>query len=156
MYWVRLTPAKINAYTFRNLPSAWWCGVRVIKITQLSCEVILRLNFFNKNPFRSIFWAVQGMAAELSTGVLLMQEIDNLNKNVSMLVIENKAVFTKKAKGKIKFVCGQGQEVKETFETLSESKKPQTIWMSAQGLDEDGDRVSYFEFHWTLKEKMDD
>ena len=152
---MRFTPAKINAYTFRNLPSAWCSGVRVIKITKLSCEVILRLNFFNKNPFRSIFWAVQGMAAELSTGVLLMQEINNINKDVSMLVIENKAEFTKKAKGKIKFVCSQGQEVKDIFQTLFESKKPQTIWMSAEGLDEEEDRVSYFEFHWTIKEKID-
>ena len=95
------------------------------------------------------------MAAELSTGVLLMQEINNLNKNISMLVIENKAEFTKKAKGKIKFVCSQGQEVKDIFQTLFESKKPQTIWMSAEGLDEEEDRVSYFEFHWTIKEKID-
>jgi len=148
-----MTPAKINLYTFWNLPSAWWSGVRVSTITEHSCCVTVRLAFFNKNPFRSIFWAVQGMAAELSTGVLLMREIQKANAKVSMLVLQNKASFSKKAKGKISFVCKQGEEVKKTFDTLRASKTPQTLWLSAVGIDEQGDEVAHFEFLWTLKEK---
>ena len=31
--------------------------------------VTVRHKWFNQNPFKSMFWAVQGMAAELSTGI---------------------------------------------------------------------------------------
>ena len=51
-----------------------------------------------------MFWAIQGMAAELSTGVLIMQEAKDLDIKISMLVINNKANFTKKAKGKLLFL----------------------------------------------------
>ena len=150
------TPAKINRFTFWKLPSAWWCGVRVRTLNKTSCTVSVQLNAINKNPFRSIFWAVQGMAAELATGVLLMREIEAAQKNVSMLVLQNKAQFTKKAKGKITFVCEEGLLVKERINILLQSKKPQTIWLKASGVDANGDRVAHFDFEWTLKEKSND
>ena len=62
---------SINYFLFFKLPSAYWSGVRVKSINNNECVVSVKLNWFNKNPFKSIFWAVQGMAAELSTGMLL-------------------------------------------------------------------------------------
>ena len=55
-----------------------------------------------------MFWAVQGMAAELSTGALIILKIKQLNQKISMLVLRNEAQFTKKAKGRITFECKQG------------------------------------------------
>ena len=40
------------------------------------------------------------MAAEFATGVLLMREIELSNKNISMLLVDVEAKFTKKAIGK--------------------------------------------------------
>lgn len=51
-----------------------------------------------KNPFSSMFWAVQGMAEELSKGALIILKIKQLNQKISMLVLRNEAQFTKKAK----------------------------------------------------------
>ena len=76
-----------NFFLFFNLPSAYWSGVRVKSIDDKTCLVKVRHNWFNKNPYKSIFWAVQGMSAELSTGLLLNQEIRNRRIKVSMLVI---------------------------------------------------------------------
>ena len=81
-----LTPKGINLFTFFNLPSAWWSGVRVEKITSVTCDVKVNLLWINKNPFKSIFWAVQGMAAELTTGLLVTKEIRERNVNISMNV----------------------------------------------------------------------
>ena len=74
---MKFSPSGINWYTFFNLPSAWWSGVRVTSLGATECEVKVRLNWFNKNPFRSMFWAIQGMAAELATAVLIMQAARN-------------------------------------------------------------------------------
>ena len=145
-----LTPKGINLFTFFNLPSAWWSGVRVVKITPVTCEVKVHLLWINKNPFNSMFWAIQGMAAELSTGVLIMQEAKDLDIKISMLVINNKANFTKKAKGELVFSCRPNDLIKNTFQNLLETKNPQTLWLQSRGIDEKGDTVSTFDFEWTL------
>ncbi len=150
---MELTPFGINLYTFFNLPSAWWCGVRVKKITRKYCSTKVNLNWINKNPFKSMFWAIQGMAAELSTGVLIMQASKSFKFDISMLVINNKATFTKKAKGQIVFSCNNGEAVEKTFTKLLKTNKSQTLWLQTIGVDEEGDIVSTFDFEWTLLRK---
>ena len=51
---------------FFKLPSAWWSGVRLHEITVEKCVVSVRHRWINQNPFKSMFWAVQGMAAEMT------------------------------------------------------------------------------------------
>ena len=150
---MELTPFGINLYTFFNLPSAWWCGVRVKKITRKCCSTKVNLNWINKNPFKSMFWAIQGMAAELSTGVLIMQASKSFKCDISMLVINNKATFRKKARGQIVFSCNNGEAVEKTFTKLFKTNKSQTLWLQAIGVDEEGDIVSTFDFEWTLLRK---
>jgi len=60
-----------NQMSFFWLPSAWLCGVRVDSFHTNSCTVRVKHGFLNKNPFNSLFWAVQGMAAEMPGGLLL-------------------------------------------------------------------------------------
>ena len=112
-----------------NLPSAFLCGVRVKHIDAEYCRVHVRHKWINKNPFKSMFWAVQGMAAELSTGALIIMKIKKLNRNISMLVIKNEAQFTKKAKGQIIFSCTQGQEIDMLLQKAIETGIGQTMWM---------------------------
>ena len=145
-----MTPFKINLYTFLKLPSAWFTGVRVREINSKLCVVNLRQSWINQNPFNSIFWAIQGMASELSTGALLMYYIKKSGRKFSMLVINNKGSFFKKARGRITFKCNQGEEVKKTVSLAIQKSKPQKIFMSSSGIDESGQKVSEFEFEWTI------
>ena len=147
---MKISPSGINLYTFLKLPSAWWCGVRIVTLTPEVCEAKVRLKWFNQNPFKSMFWAVQGMAAELATGILIMQGAKSSQSKISMLVINNKANFTKKAKGKLLFSCQPGDRIEKTFAALIETKESQTLWLQAKGTDEQGDIVSTFDFEWTL------
>ena len=147
---MKFSPFGINLYTFLKLPSAWWCGVRLVRITPEVCESSVRLKWFNQNPFKSMFWAVQGMAAELATGVLIMQAAKASQSKISMLVINNKSNFAKKAKGKLLFSCQPGDSIEKTLVALTETKEPQTLWLQAKGTDEQGDVVSTFDFEWTL------
>jgi hypothetical protein len=147
---MKFTPSKLNTFTFFKLPSVWWCGIRVTKIEDSYCEAKVVHRWINQNPFRSIFWAVQGMAAELTTGVLIMQAIKNSNRKISMLVLNNSANFSKKAKGKILFECNENQILSKAMNQLLETQVPQTIWLTSKGVDQNGDIVSTFEFEWTL------
>ena len=100
-----------------------------------------------------MFWAVQGMAAELSTGALIIMKIKQLNRNISMLVIKNEAQFTKKAKGQIIFSCTQGKEIDMLLQKAIETGIGQTITLTAEGRDASGDVVSVFNFLWSVKLK---
>ena len=146
---MKITPAAINKYTLFKLPAAYFTGVRVRSITDDFCKVSVRLSWVNQNPFRSMFWAVQGMADELSTGVLLMRKLSQQNIKASTLVIETKATFSKKAVGTAVFDCLQGPEISETISSLSQ--KPQQIWLHAKGIDQAGEEVCSFSFLWSLK-----
>ena len=67
----KITPFRANLFFFLKLPAAWLTGVRVDKIDDNSATVRLKHMWVNQNPFDSIFWAVQGMAAEISTSELV-------------------------------------------------------------------------------------
>ena len=144
---------KYNFFLFKDLPSAWLCGVRVRDLNDKKCIISVRHNWFNSNPFKSLYWAVQGMASELATGLAI---IDFANKNklkISMLVISNESKFLKKAKGLIRFECDQVNTVKKILSSLSKNKSTDKIKLKSTGYDESGDVVSEFVYEWSFKLK---
>lgn len=151
---MEFTPFKLNAFTFFKLPSAFWSGVRVKQITSENCKVSVKYSWFNQNPFKSMYFAVQAMAAEFTTGALVMFHIKSSGKNISMLVAQNKAVFTKKATGKITFTCTQGNEIAECIENAIRTNEGQTIWLTSIGINENGEQVSEMQFQWTIKSRI--
>lgn len=150
---MRFTAKKINQFTLVKLPSAYFCGVRAYSIDEQKCVVRVKHKWFNQNPFNSMYFAVQSMAAELSTGALVMNAIADSKKNISMLVLNTKANFSKKATGVITFTCTQGEEIRDVIQKAIETKEGQTLWMKSVGVNENGEVVSTMEFEWTLKAK---
>ncbi len=148
-----ITPQKINAFTFLKLPSAWWSGVRCKTINEEVCTVKVKHKWFNQNPFKSMYFATQAMAAELSTGALVMSFIKRSDARVSMLVARNEAVFTKKATGRITFECNDGHAIQAAIEKTVATGEGQTVWMESRGINQDGVQVSLFKFEWTVKKK---
>ena len=136
-----------------KLPSAYICGVRTKSLNPDSCVVTVRHRWINQNPFKSMFWAVQGMAAELSTGALVMLRIAESKKKISMLVLSNEASFTKKATGKITFTCQDGHLIQDAIDKTVATGEGQTFWMKAIGVNQDGVEVSTFRFQWTVRVK---
>ena len=150
---MKITPSKLNSFLMFKLPSAYFCGVRTKYLDDVKCIVSVKHRWINQNPFNSMFWAVQGMAAELTTGALVMAKIKQSGKNISMLVANNKATFTKKATGRITFECNEGHLIDDAIKKAIETGEGQTIWMKANGRNEDGVEVSSFKFEWTIKLK---
>ncbi|MDA8572515.1 DUF4442 domain-containing protein [Flavobacteriaceae bacterium] len=146
-----LTASKLNLFLVYNLPSAFLCGVRVKRINDEQCHVGVRHKWINKNPFKSMFWAVQGMAAELATGALIIMKIKQSNKKVSMLVVKNEAQFFKKAKGRITFQCTQGKAIDSILQNAIKTGEGYSFTLTAEGRDEANDVVSTFNFMWSIK-----
>lgn len=144
---------KLHLYLLLKLPSAFFTGVRVKTINDKSCQTTVSLSWINQNPFKSMFWAIQGMAAELSTGLLIMNKIKNSGHNISMLVLHNKASFYKKGKGKLHFSCDQGNEIDHIIQAAINTGEGQTLKLVSKGINTDQICVSEFEFEWTLKRR---
>ncbi|RWX02512.1 DUF4442 domain-containing protein [Flavobacterium cerinum] len=150
---MEFTPSKLNTFLFVKLPSAYWSGVRVKEISTTSCTATVKHRWFNQNPFDSMYFAVQAMAAELTTGALVMYHIKKSGKKISMLVANNKGNFTKKARGRITFTCNDGHLIEEAIAKAIATGEGQTFWMHSFGKDEAGDQVSHMEFEWSIKVK---
>jgi len=148
-----LNPLKFKAFLMTSLPMGWLSGMKVTEFTDDKATVLIRHKFLNKNPFKSMFWAVQGMAAEMSTGVQVLDRLEKSPHKISMLVLNMDASFSKKAVGKIRFTCEDGGKLDDIFEKVNNSDDGHTAELTSVGIDDDGDEVSRFTFTWTLKKK---
>ena len=126
-------------------------GMRIKRLNEEQCTVSVPFKWINKNPFKSIFWAAQGMAAELTTGSLIKNVIKESGVNVSYLVVENKSSFYKKATGKIIFECNQGKELQDLFNSFDQHNNKAIIELKSIGIDSNNIKVSEFSFTWSLK-----
>jgi hypothetical protein len=140
-----------NTLSFFALPAAWICGVRVDSLIEDKCVVRVKHRWINQNPFKSLFWAVQGMAAEMAGGLLLMNKINKSGQSIAMLLVGSSSVFTKKATGKILFTYDQGEDLDKLIIDAVTTKLPQTITIKTKGVNEKGDVVSEFSFDWSIK-----
>ena len=69
----QFTTRKLNRFLALKLPSAYFSGIRVKGMSENEAMASVRHQWINQNPFNSLYWATQGMAAELVTGLLVMK-----------------------------------------------------------------------------------
>ncbi|HQE33824.1 thioesterase [Flavobacterium alvei] len=150
---MKFTVSNLNKFLFFKLPSAYISGVRVKQIEANKCVVTVKHRWINQNPFNSMYFAVQAMAAELSTGALVMNHVQNSGKKISMLVANNKSNFTKKATGRITFECLDGDLAEKSIQDAIVSGEGKTFWMKSIGTNENGEQVSEMDFEWSVKSK---
>lgn len=150
---MKITKSKINKFLLFKLPSAYLCGIRLKEIHDNESVVTVKHRWINQNPFKSMYFAVQSMAAELTTGVLLIKQIQDSGRKVSMLVISHSGSFSKKAVGRITFKCNDGEKINKALKETLKTGDGQTVLMNSVGIDEQGDVVSTYQFEWSIKAK---
>ena len=146
-------PWKMKLFMLMNLPMGFIAGIKIIEINSEKVSISVPYKFINKNPFRSMYFAVQSMAAELTSGILALLEVLQTEKPVSMLVLNMKASFTKKVRTKVVFTCNDGIKIKETIARSIATNEGQTAEVVSVGIDKNGDKVAEFVFTWTFKPK---
>jgi len=150
---VEFTTQKLRLFLLFKLPAAFFTGVRVKSIDENVAVVGVRHRWINQNPFNSIYFAVLAMAAELATGVLVLKKILATGTSISSLVTKQKAEFTKKARGHIRFTCDNGKIIDERIKAAITSGEGQVFALQSIGVDEQGDKVASFIFEWSIKVK---
>jgi len=145
-----------NKFRFRLilkmiLPMGHKSRMYIRDLTEESCTVAVPYNKRNSNPFKSTFWAVQGMAAEMSSGALLILYTHNQPESVAMLVMGMEAGFVKKATDITTFVCNDGLKIKQAIADTIRTRQPELIECKMTGKNDAGDEISHFTFTWSVK-----
>lgn len=146
-------PVSFRLFLLQKLPAAYFSGLRIISINEGGCEVSVLYKWFTKNPFRSTYFACLSMAAELSTGALVMANIYKRKPAASMLPVAMESTFYKKTVGRTTFICNEGMAAKEAVQKAFDTLLPQSITVHSSGYNSNGELVAVFSFTWSIKVK---
>jgi hypothetical protein len=116
-------PVKFRMFLFLKLPSAYFSGVRVHEISVQKAVVTVPFKWFQSN------------------------------KKISMLVVNLKATYFKKAVDKTYFTCNDGAAIQQTIEQAIITNQSQTITAKSVGLNKAGEPIATFEITWSFKTK---
>lgn len=143
----------VSLYFLRHLPMALFAGVRLRVLNEEKSVATVPFGWRNKNPFSSMYFAVQSMAAELSTAAPAMLALKGVDADVALIIVRNGAAFHKKAKTKITFTCTDYPDYRTALATLKKAGDSVEVTASTTGTDANGEVVSTFHFTWSFKRR---
>ncbi len=140
-------------FLLMKLPAAWIAGLNAEILETDKAIVSVKFKWINQNPFRSIYFAILSMAAEMSTGLLCMLYSQDENVKISMLVVGVNATFLRKAVGINRFICEEGEKVYHAVEEAKKTKEGVLIKLKSTGYSAKNEIIAVFEFEWSFKVK---
>ena len=131
----------------------WLAGLRIKELNADTCITTVPFKRRNKNPFRSMYFAVQSMAAELSTASGCLLAIEGQTPSIAFIIVDLKANFYKKAVDKVYFTCNDVQNAFDAVSKCLQTGEASTATFKTTGKMADGTVVSEFEFTWSFKQR---
>ncbi len=107
----------------------------------------------SQNPFRSIYFAAQCAAAELSTGLPAWLAVQEQLVPVSMLVTRVEADFLKKANQPLRFTCASVRDIADAVQRAAHTDVPCEVRILSTGTLPDGTEVARVWISWSFKRK---
>ncbi|GAB4329707.1 MAG: DUF4442 domain-containing protein [Flammeovirgaceae bacterium] len=148
-----LLSPKFRLFTATKVPLGFIAGMKITHLSLEKCQTTIPFKFLNINPFKSIYFAAQSMAAELSTASLAMLAMEGIKPSFAFIIVSMEATFTKKATDKVTFTCEDGKIVQDAIRECIETGKPITARLKTVGKMPDGTEVSTFYFTWSFKQR---
>lgn len=148
----------INPFTFKlfclfKLPMGILCGMRVRELDGNRCVATVPYGWMNRNPFKSTYFAVLSMAAELSNGAMALMAVYKRNPSVAVIIVGMESEFIKMAKDTTTFTCEEGAKLFAAVDETLATGEPTTATLTTVGRSEDGTEVARFKFTWSFKRR---
>ena len=131
----------------------WIAGLRIREINDKKCVTSVPFKWLNKNPFKSTYFAVQSMAAELSTATACLLAIQGQKPSIAIIIVDMKANFTKKAISRVYFTCAETAKAFDAVEQCVETGEAKEATFKTVGKMKDDTVVAEFEFTWSFKQR---
>jgi len=146
-------PLMFRLFMLQRLPLAAVVGLRIDDISPRHCVTSAPYKYLNKNPFKSMYFAVMTMAAELSTGILGMYQTHKRKPSVAMLLVNVEGSFFKKCTERIYFHCNDGEAIAEVIAKTLETGEGVTVTVPTVAKDKEGNEIATFKFTWSFKKR---
>jgi len=146
-------PFLLMLYMFFKLPMGFLAGLRVREMSDKKAVVSVPFKRRNKNPFKSVYFAVQSMAAEMSTALGCMLAVDGHSPSVAFIIVDLQASFSKKAIDRIYFTCEETHKAFDAVARCIETGEATQTTFETIGKMKDGTEVARFEFTWSFKQR---
>ncbi len=150
----RLTSfSTMMAFQGLKMPLGMFAGLHVTAIDRTSCTVAMPGGWRTRNPFGTTYWAAQGMAAEMATGLHGFVLCDAAPRKVAMILAGCEGQFTRKCIGRSIYRFEQGDRVREVIEETLRTGERVTCPTEVVGYDPAGEEISRWTFTWSFKAK---
>jgi hypothetical protein len=148
-----LRPWNFRLYLWARLPLAACAGLSLRRLDEAGCAVAIPGGWRTQNPFRSMYFAAQAMAAEMSTGAPAMMLAEGAPASVSMLVREVRGVFNRRIQGEAEFTFEDMAAMRDTVDRAVATGESEPFVARSTGRTKDGDAASEFEITWSFKRR---
>lgn len=148
-----MNPVAFRIFLLSRLPLVYFTGIRVESLDENACTTRVRYGWLTQNPFRSLYFAVMQMAAELSTGVLCQGHIHGSKPSISMLVLKTEGVYHKKATGLVRFTCEDGPAIAAAVQQAKQSNEGVPVRCFSVGKNEAGEVVAECWITWSFRKR---
>jgi hypothetical protein len=147
------SPFTFIPFSLAKIPMLAIAGVRIREMSKERSVVSAPFKHVNKNPFKSMYFAVQAMAAELSTAGAAMLALEAFGDKFAYIVVGLKAEFVKKADQKVFFECTNYDDFHNALEKAITTNEPVQVSAVTVGKMANGTVVSTFEVTWSFKKR---
>ena len=145
------SPFLFRLMLLKLLPLGFLAGLKLLQIDSQACVIGLKYSYLTQNPFRSIYFAAQAMAAEMSTGLPALLHLRASKSNTSMLVTDFEARYFKKAVGKIQF---RFEEVAALQQAIDDAGSEGTQFLAiSRGFNAQNECVAEMRVRWSFKKR---
>ena len=148
-----LSPLKQKLFYLKSLPMGLISGIKLIRLDEDKSVTEVPYRWRNKNPFSSMYFAVQSMAAELSTAAPALLALKGIDADIAFIIVDLKAEFVKKAQSKVTFTCMDYENLFKGISTLNKANETVTVVTKTIGRDVDNNEVAVFYFSWSFKRR---
>ena len=148
-----LNQIKQRFYFWKQLPMALLAGVKLDLLDEEKAIATVPFKNRNKNPFKSTYFAVLSMAAELSTAAPAMLALKGVEADIALIITDLKAEFVKKAQTETSFSCSDYSRFKQALANLQKEGDMATVTAKTIGTNTNGEEVATFYFTWSFKRR---
>lgn len=146
-------PLLFPMATLAKMPLGFFAGLKVDDINEEACSVSLPGGWRTQNPFQSTYWAAQGMAAEMATGLHPYAYASACPVPVRMILAGTEARFGRLCKTRAHFRCVGGPPVRAALLETLETGESVACPIEVVGENALGEVVSEWTFTWSLRAK---
>jgi len=141
---------RLKTFFLMSMPAAWFAGLRIDRLDSENCVTSLPGGWRTQNPFKTMYWAVQGMGAELATGAAPFAISKSMPEKLRMFVVGTEAKFIKRANGRIHFNCSEVSKTKDAIQESMDTGQSVEVDIKSTGTDSSGEIVSEWIFKWNF------